>query len=258
LLCTPEQLIDALASAGVEATRGTISRDAVVLSRRINAFSVPEFKRGWFELQDEGSQLLGLALDPHPNWRVFDACAGAGGKTLHLAAIMKGKGAVIAHDINERRLSELKPRLRRSSAQNVRLMNNDQYIEQHEALAGTFDAVMIDSPCSGTGVLRRNPGVRLSLERDVVDRLLPQQAAILDEYSRVVKPGGVMLYATCSILREENEAQVHAFLERSAGWTAERIPLDGDVVDDDGFLRVFPHRHGTDGFFGALLRRRTW
>jgi 16S rRNA (cytosine967-C5)-methyltransferase len=256
LACTREELIAALAEREIDASPGEWSPDAVVLKKRINAFTVPQFKQGWFELQDEGSQLLSLALDPHPNWRVFDACAGAGGKTLHLAAIMKGRGEVVAHDINERRLSEIRPRLKRSGAQNVRVMTNDEYLERRESLLGQYNAVLIDAPCSGTGVLRRNPGVRLTLEREVVDRLLPQQAQILDEYAELVRPGGLMLYATCSVLREENDEQVGAFLARSPQW--ERIPvgLESQVVDADGYYRVFPHRHGTDGFFGALLRRR--
>lgn len=257
LNCTPAQLVAALEELEIPSVVGTNSPDAVVLSKRINAFTVPQFKQGWFELQDEGSQLLSLALDPHPNWRVFDACAGAGGKTLHLAAIMKGRGEVVAHDINSRRLSELKPRMKRSGVQNVRMMDNDDYLARRDEMLGTFNAVMIDAPCSGTGVLRRNPGVRLSLDESVVERLLPQQASILDEYSQLVRPGGLMLYATCSILREENDAQVESFLERNKLWERVPVPLAGDVVDDLGYLRVYPHRQGTDGFFGALLRRST-
>lgn len=255
LVCTPEQLVDALNELDVDATPGRFAPDAVVLSRRINAFTVPQFKQGWFELQDEGSQLLSVALDPHPNWRVFDACAGAGGKTLHLAAIMKGRGEVIAHDISERRLSEIRPRLKRSGAQNIRTMDNSQYHDKCASLAEAFNAVLIDAPCSGTGVLRRNPGVRLTLDEAIVERLLPQQASILDEYSALVKPGGLMLYATCSVLREENEVQVDAFVARTPGWRRIPVRLSSDVVDADGYYRVFPHVHGTDGFFGALLQR---
>jgi len=255
LVTDRERLVAALEELGIEATPGALSPDAVVLTRRINAFTVPQFKQGWFELQDEGSQLISLALDPHPNWRVFDACAGAGGKTLHLAAIMKGRGEVIAHDINDRRLAELRPRLKRSGAQNVRIMDNATYLERRESMLGELNAVVIDAPCSGTGVLRRNPGVRLTIDESTVERLLPQQAEILDEYSTLVRPGGLMLYATCSLLREENDAQVEAFLERASGWERVPITLPADVVDADGYYRAFPHRHGTDGFFGALLRR---
>jgi 16S rRNA (cytosine967-C5)-methyltransferase len=255
LVCDPPQLVAALAELDIESNVGAWSPDAVVLTRRINAFTVPQFKQGWFELQDEGSQLLSRALDPHPNWRVFDACAGAGGKTLHLAAIMKGRGEVVAHDINERRLAEIRPRLKRSGAQNVRIVENDDYLERRATMLGEYNAVLIDAPCSGTGVLRRNPGVRLTLDESVVERLLPQQAEILDDYSELVKPGGLMLYATCSLLREENESQVAAFLARTEGWERVPIALGDGVVDADGYYRVLPHRHGTDGFFGALLRR---
>jgi 16S rRNA (cytosine967-C5)-methyltransferase len=255
LACTRERLLAALEELEIAAVPGRWSPDAVVLTRRINAFTVPQFKQGWFELQDEGSQLLSLALDPHPNWRVFDACAGGGGKTLHLAAIMKGRGEVIAHDINDRRLAEIRPRLKRSGAQNVRIMDNATYRVRRDALVGTLDAVLIDAPCSGTGVLRRNPGVRLTLDEAVVARLLPQQAQILDEYAGLVRAGGLLLYATCSLLREENDDQVAAFLARTPGWERIAIDLPHGLVDSEGFYRAMPRRHGTDGFFGALMRR---
>lgn len=200
--------------------------------------------------------MLSIMLDPHPGWSVFDACAGGGGKTLHLSAIMRGKGGVFAHDINDRRLSDLRPRLKRSSAQNVRTMYHEEYRQRLAQLEGTFDAVLIDAPCSGTGVLRRNPGARLSIDRDMVSRMTRTQAGILKEYSRLAKPGGLVLYATCSLLDEEDEAQVDRFLEGTDGWVT--VPIEGidpSMVTSAGYYRSWPHLHNTDAFFGALLRR---
>ncbi len=256
LVSDRDKLAEVLQGEGIGSVPGAYAPDALLLSRRMNANAIAEFKLGWFELQDEGSQLLSSLLDPHPNWKVFDACAGAGGKALHMAAIMRGKGSITAHDINERRLMEIRPRLRRSGAQNIRVMNHDQYQQGKERLRDSFDAVMIDAPCSGTGVLRRTPGARLTMDAGMVERLTDQQREILDEYSTVVKPGGLLLYATCSLLREEDEAQIERFLADNAGWTLERPSAPNEMITAEGYFRCFPHSHGTDAFFGALLRRQ--
>lgn len=250
-----DELRGLLVQRGISSALGVYSPDALVLERRMNANAIPEFKEGWFELQDEGSQMLSVLLDPRPNWQVFDACAGAGGKTLHLAAIMKGRGSVVAHDVHNRRLEEIRPRLRRNNTQNVRVMDHRAFLFQREELRGRFNAVVIDAPCSGTGTLRRNPGARLMLEESMVARVTRLQAEILDEYSELVQPNGLLMYATCSLLREENEAQVHAFLERRNGWVIQAINAPEEMVDADGYFHTFPHRHGTDGFFAAVLRR---
>ncbi len=255
LVTDRDRLIAALAGHGIPARPGKWAPDAVVLERRMNANSIPEFRAGWFELQDEGSQLLSTLLDPHPNWKVLDACAGAGGKTLHLAALMRGRGEVVAHDVNERRLREIRPRLKRSGAQNVRVMDHETLRAQRERLAGSFHALLIDAPCSGTGVLRRNPGARMTLTEEMVDRIRGEQRAILDEYAELVRPGGVMLYATCSVLRGENEAQVLRFLEQHPDWTLERPTAPEGMITSERMFRAQPDLHDTDGFFGALLRR---
>lgn len=255
LLTTRDRLADSLREHGVESVPGRFAPDALLLKRRMNANAFPEFKQGMFELQDEGSQLLSVLLDPHPNWKVFDACAGAGGKTLHLAAIMKGRGALTAHDVNERRLMNFRPRLRRSGAQNVRLLKPDEYRARRPELLGTFDAVMIDAPCTGTGTLRRNPGMILTLERDVLERVIRLQREILDDYAPLVKAGGLLFYATCSLLEQENEKQVEDFLKRNEGWKIEPLSAPESTGTVDGFFRMTPHQHEADGFFGAALRR---
>jgi len=259
LVTDRDRLIEALSRRDIASARGVYSPDAVILERRMNANAIPEFKQGWFELQDEGSQMLSILLDPHPNWRVFDACAGAGGKSLHLAAIMKGRGEVAAHDVNARRLAEIRPRLRRSGAQNVRVIDHDAYRSRIDTLRSSFDAVLVDAPCSGSGVLRRNPGARLTLDVAMVERVVRLQREILDEYAALVKPGGILMYATCSLLRRENESQVERFLETREGWEIEAVSTHEDLVTPEGFYRSYPHRpraSAPDGFFGALLRRR--
>lgn len=255
LVTTREKLIAALAGQGIPAVAGRYAPDAVMLERRMNVHTLPEFRAGWFELQDEGSQLLGTLLDPRPNWRVLDACAGAGGKTLHLAALMRGRGEVTAHDINGRRLSEIRPRLKRSGAQNVRVMEHETLLSRIGGLSGTFDALLIDAPCSGTGVLRRNPGARLTMDEAMVDRIRAEQEKILEEYAPLVKKGGRMLYATCSVLRQENEEQVTRFLDHHPEWQLETPAAPEGMLTQEEMFRCTPHRHGTDGFFGALMRR---
>ncbi len=256
LLTDRERLAESLREHGVQSTPCQYSPDGLILQRRLNANSLPEFKQGWFEIQDEGSQLLSTLFDPHPNWKVFDACAGAGGKTLHMAAIMKGKGEIVAYDVNDRRLMNLKPRLRRSGAQNVRLMDSETFHKKRKGLIAHFDGVLIDAPCTGTGTLRRNPGMILSLDMATLKRVTKVQATILDQYSQLVKPGGVLFYATCSLLEEENEAQVEAFLQRNPEWTVQPVAGPESTVTKEGYLRLLPHQHETDGFFGARLIRK--
>jgi len=242
---------------GVAAQEGRYSPDALLLKRRLNAHGLPEFRQGMFEVQDEGSQMLSIILDPHPHWRVFDACAGGGGKTLHMAAIMRGKGEVWAHDINPRRLADIRPRLKRSGAQNVRIASHEHYLQMRSGWVASFDAVMIDAPCSGLGVLRRNPGARLTIDTEAVNRLVELQATILTEYSRLVRPGGLLLYATCSLMSSENENQIEQFLAREVGWTVEPISgIEPTMITREGYYRSWPHLHDTDAFFGALLRFR--
>src|SRR5207248_640570 len=151
----------------------------------------------------------------------------------------------------------IRPRLKRSTAQNIRILSHEQYQTRRDKIAGTFDAVMIDAPCSGTGVLRRNPGARFSIDAESVERLTKLQSEILDEYSGAVKRGGLLLYATCSLLRAEGEYQILSFFDRHATeWEAAEINVPVTMRTSDGFMRCYPHRHKTDGFFAAILRRK--
>ena len=197
------------------------------------------------EIQDEGSQLVAALVDARPGMRVADLCAGAGGKTLALAMTMQNRGQLVACDVSAARLDGAVRRLRRAGVHNVErhlLEPGDKWIKRR---AKTFDRVLVDAPCTGTGTWRRNPDARLRLTEADLAELLPKQAAILDQAAFLVRTGGRLVYATCSLLPEENEAQVTAFLARHPDFI-----LAGD------FLSLSPARHGTDGFFAATLERR--
>ncbi|MGQ0614318.1 MAG: RsmB/NOP family class I SAM-dependent RNA methyltransferase [Planctomycetaceae bacterium] len=237
LLNRRDELLARLPGEGIAARPGATAPDALVLERRINVFSSPSFLAGRFEVQDEGSQMVSVTLDPRPGARILDACAGAGGKTLHLAALLRGKGEVFAYEPSARRREELRRRVRRSTAQNVRILDDAG------AVGGGMDAVLVDAPCSGTGTLRRNPFLKSNLSPEDIARHAAEQLAILRQWAPFAKPGGLLAYVTCSLLREENEAVVEAFLR------------DGGYAPAAPSRVLLPHLHGTDGFFIALLRR---
>ncbi len=227
---------------------------------RAPLFKTACFREGLFEIQDEGSQLLGLLLEPKRREMVVDFCAGAGGKTLELGALMANSGTLYAFDVAAKRLEKLKPRLARAGLDNVRsVVIAHERDERVRRLAGKADRVLVDAPCSGTGTVRRNPDIKwrpLDLEA-----ITATQRNILEAAASLVKPGGRLVYATCSLLREENEEIVEAFLAGHEEFTLlpvgeilarRHIPLTmtGDM------LRLYPHRHNTDGFFAAVLERR--
>jgi 16S rRNA (cytosine967-C5)-methyltransferase len=225
---------------------------------QINKHSL--FDEGVIEVQDEGSQLLALLTGAKRGEMVCDFCAGAGGKTLALGAMMKNSGRLYAFDVAEKRLANLKPRLARSQLSNVHpqllASENDTKVKR---LAGKFDRVLVDAPCSGLGTLRRNPDLKWRQGPDSIVELTAKQAAILASASRLVKVGGRLVYATCSLLPEENEAIVEAFL---AGHPAFRLKPASEVLTEQGvalemgdYLRLDPLKHGTDGFFAAVLER---
>jgi 16S rRNA (cytosine967-C5)-methyltransferase len=237
---TRDELIAALGADGIEASPAPLAPDGVVLGKRINVFDTKAFREGKFEMQDEGSQLVSATLDPHPDWRVLDACAGAGGKTLHLAALMRGRGEVFAFEPDERRRQELRRRVRRSGAQNVRI------VESPERVPGGMDAVLVDAPCSGTGTIRRNPMIKNRLVPEDLARHHAEQVAILRQWAPRVKTGGILAYATCSLMEEENGQAFGAFLAES-GFVAREARVCGLALP----ATLLPHVHGTDGFFLA-------
>jgi len=253
------QLLAEFAAAGLAATPGELSPLAVRLAGKPALTRHPRFIDGSFEVQDEGSQLLGLLLAPKRGEMVVDFCAGAGGKTLLLGALMKNSGRLYALDVSERRLAKLKPRLARSGLSNVHPVRIEHERDvKVKRLAGKVDRVLVDAPCSGLGTLRRNPDLKWRQSPTAVAELVAKQTAILAAASGLLKPGGRLVYATCSLLREENDAVVDAFLETHPQFRSVSV---GEILMRQGIalagerLQLLPHVHQTDGFFAAILER---
>lgn len=217
---------------------------ALKLVERANVFKTEAFKKGFFEVQDASSQLVAEYLDVEPGMKVVDTCAGAGGKTLHIASLMQNKGQIIAMDIYESKLKKLKIRARRNKAHNIdtRVIDSTKPIKK---LYNKADRVLIDAPCSGLGVLRRNPDSKWKLQPEFLDNIRTVQQDILQQYSKMVKPGGKLVYATCSVLPSENQQQVDEFLTSEVG-------KDFTFVKDH---KVLAHKSGFDGFYMAQLQR---
>ncbi|MCM2282327.1 MAG: methyltransferase domain-containing protein [Bdellovibrionaceae bacterium] len=236
-------LARALLTEGIETVPADPAPDALRLVERKNVFVTEAFKKGLFEVQDGASQFVAPLLDPQPGDRVIDACAGAGGKSLHLAALMKNKGKILSLDIHPRKLEELRKRAARDGADIIetRVIESNKTIKRLENAA---DRLLLDVPCSGMGVLRRNPDTKWKLTSSELDELSKLQTHLLDSYSRMLKPGGRLVYATCSILPSENQNQVAAFLKRHEG----RYRL----IEDHTFA---PGAHGFDGFYAAVIQK---
>jgi 16S rRNA (cytosine967-C5)-methyltransferase len=219
--------------------------DALVLKERANVFMTDVFKQGFFEVQDANSQLVSAFLDVKPGMRIVDTCAGAGGKTLHIAALMENKGQLIAMDLYESKLKQLKIRAKRDGAFNIeyRIIDTTKVIKKLHQKA---DRVLIDAPCSGLGVLKRNPDAKWKLKPEFIDNMRKIQSEVLESYSKIVKPGGKMVYATCSILPSENQEQIGRFLTTDIGKEFKFIKDQKILASESGF----------DGFYMALLERK--
>lgn len=239
-----EELKGSLFDAGIETEFIPKYPNALRLIERANVFSTDAFKNGFFEVQDASSQLVAEFLDVKPGMRVVDTCAGAGGKTLHLASKMENKGQIIAMDIYANKLHELKRRAKRNGAHNI----ETRAIESTKAIKKLYDKadrVLIDAPCSGLGVLRRNPDAKWKLKEEFIQDIQKTQQEILQSYSKMVKTGGKMVYATCSILPSENQQQVQLFLASDGGQNFK-------LIKDK---KVLAHKSGFDGFYMALLEK---
>ena len=217
--------------------------DALVLTERKNVFQTKLFKDGLFEVQDASSQKVAEFCNVKPGQRVIDACAGAGGKTLHLAAQMENKGQLIAMDIYANKLTELKRRAKRNNAHNIqtKVIDSTKVIKK---MKNSADVVLIDSPCSGLGVLKRNPDAKWKLQPEFLDKIKATQAEILNNYAQMVKDGGTLVYATCSILPSENEEQVKKFLS---------LHNEFELVDSKS---ISVAKSGFDGFFMAKMKKK--
>jgi 16S rRNA (cytosine967-C5)-methyltransferase len=259
LKATRDEAQAALAAEGWEARPTPYSPWGLRIDGRRPVTSGPAFQTGLVEIQDEGSQLIAVMVDAHPGMRVVDWCAGAGGKTLAMASRMRNKGQIVACDVSKSRLEGAAPRLKRAGVNNVErhlVEPGDKWLKRR---AGTFDRVLVDAPCTGTGTWRRNPDARLRLTETDLNELVPKQAMILDTAQTLVRKGGRLIYATCSLLVEENEAQIAAFLARHPDFAvvplARAWPLEQPAPCPGDYLSLTPARHGTDGFFAAVLER---
>lgn len=263
LKATREELQKRLEAEEVVVTPTPLSPFGLFLETRTNVYSLLAFKDGLFEVQDEGSQLLGMLVDAPPR-KVVDACAGAGGKALQLAAQMKNKGELFAMDVDERRLEDLRLRARRAGVHNIRVQAipaGEEAVESFKALHHGVERVLVDAPCSGTGTFRRKPDGRYRLDEAALADHVSRQKTLISRFSIMVKPKGRLIYGTCSLLREENEEVVEHFLAAhpdfsiapASTWLGAEL---AEKTTKDGMLRLYPHRHNTDGFFGVVLLRK--
>ena len=242
LKISAENLVEILKEEGVNSFVLRGYPDAVQLEEKKNVFLTSAFKEGFFEVQDASSQKIAELLDVKEGMRVVDVCAGAGGKTLHIAALMKNKGQIIALDIYEWKLAELKRRAKRAGAFNIetRFIEDNKVIKR---LHNTADRLLIDAPCSGLGVLKRNPDSKWKIDEDFINRIKTEQENILQNYSKILKKGGKMVYATCSILPSENGEQVRKFLAENTEFA---LVKEENIMPSDGY----------DGFYMALIERK--
>ncbi|MCP4445900.1 MAG: RsmB/NOP family class I SAM-dependent RNA methyltransferase [Myxococcales bacterium] len=266
-------LQERLSQEGIETTAGVLGTNTLQVDTRTNLFGLASFREGLFEAQDEGSQLIAELVAPPPKGLVVDFCAGAGGKTLSLAAMLNNRGRLMASDVDKRKLTELRRRAKRAGATNIQVVQLDHESGSSasrvalpapfEKIVGTAARVLVDAPCTGTGALRRNPEARWRLSQAELDRMPPQQLNIASRALELVAPGGRLIYATCTVLKSENEDIVEKLMQGRVDleiisprevWGAER----GDkVVDPSGrFMVTRPDLHGCDGFFAAVIRRK--
>lgn len=217
------------------------SLDGIIFHKKINFFQLPEFKEGLFEVQDEGSQLLAHLMQVKPGQQVLDYCAGSGGKTLAFAPMMQGKGQIYVHDIRLFALQEARKRLRRAGIQNYQILQpNSQHLTK---LKKKLDWILVDAPCSGTGTLRRNPEMKWKFNQEMLTRLIGQQRMIFEKALSFLHPEGSIVYATCSLLEEENQSQIKHFISTYS------LTIEGEP------FQTLPSYGGMDGFFGVVLKR---
>jgi 16S rRNA (cytosine967-C5)-methyltransferase len=255
-------LLSRLAEEGMEPSPCRFAPEGIVLGRPPAVYSDVAFGQGAYLVMDEGAQLIAPLLSPAPGDRILDTCAAPGGKATHLSALSGGKATIVAADVSSARIRMLRETLARTAAPGIDTALNDFSRAPLPSSLRAYDKVLVDAPCTGMGVIRRNPDAKWRFRPEGPDGMARVQASILRNAWEAVRPGGMLLYCTCSPLREEDEDVVREFLSsRSdaalsappAGW-----PGPADAWTADGFLRLYPHRHGTDAFFAALLRKTAW
>ena len=250
-----------LQAEGIVSSTTRLSPVGLTLPKRINAQALHSFRQGWYEMQDEGSQLLTSLLEVRPGMTVLDACAGAGGKSLHMAALMHNKGKIIALDVDARKLENFTLRARRAGVTIAQASVVPLEVQGPAQMSVLADAVLIDAPCSGVGTFRRNPGAKLHCTAEFSRSLALTQAALLARYSASVKAGGRLVYSTCTLVRGENEWVVEGFLRNHPEFSslcAEEVFKRQGIAcpGHHSYLELLPHRTGTDGYFAAVLQRK--
>ncbi|MDA8430264.1 MAG: 16S rRNA (cytosine(967)-C(5))-methyltransferase RsmB [Geobacteraceae bacterium] len=259
LSITRDELLQCFASNGIPASACRFSPHGIQVEGRHHIPGLPGFREGLFTVQDEASQMVAFLLDPQPGERVLDACAAPGGKATHLAQLMGNQGEVLAMDNAASKLPLIQETALRLGITIIRTRAAD--LLQSGALpTAAFDRVLLDAPCSGLGVIRRNPEAKWRLTADDIARLAAVQKTMLKNAVRLLRPGGVLVYSTCSTTPQEDEGVVHDFLSRPGDCVLESLsgifPEYRDVCTADGMFRAWPHRHGMDGFFAARLRKK--
>jgi 16S rRNA (cytosine967-C5)-methyltransferase len=255
-----QSLVEKLQAAGFDASPAPRSPQAILLRNATSIQQLPGFQEGLFLVQGEASQLVGFLLDPKPGERILDACAAPGGKAAHLAELMEDRGEVVATDISARGIEKVRQNIRRLGLKSVRPVQADVSLELTGALALPYDRILADLPCSGLGTLRSHPEAKWHRVENDIARLSELQKNILDRLSTYLKPGGTLVYSTCTLTREENEEVVEDFLKRHEEFVlevaADFLPASAKHMVRGNYFLALPHRDGTDGFFAARMRKR--
>ncbi|MBV6632663.1 MAG: RsmB/NOP family class I SAM-dependent RNA methyltransferase [Alphaproteobacteria bacterium] len=260
-----DDMLKTLGARGVDVDATPISPLGLRISGRFAAGDVPELNDGQLEIQDEASQLCALLVDAQPKMQVLDLCAGAGGKTLAMAGQMAGQGRLLAVDADDHKLEEGRRRVKRARWPHIELLHADALTAPEDALAGDWDRVLVDAPCSGSGTWRRAPDARWRMDADDLDALVELQGKLLDRAASLVKPGGLLCYVTCSMLSVENNQQIQSFMNRSSDFSVVDFDASWAAIFEDGEIpavhrqeagwMMTPALNGTDGFYMAVLKR---
>jgi 16S rRNA (cytosine967-C5)-methyltransferase len=254
-----EEIIQKLTEARFVPEMTKFSSDGVILNTSANPIQKTDFfEAGFLRIQDEAAQLISYLIDPDRVQTILDACAGAGGKATHLAAILKNKGRIVAIDRNPERIAELKQETARLGINIIEAQMLDLCVDLPDSFKEKFDSVLVDAPCSGLGTLRRNPEIKWRTKEKDLLNFVAVQKIILQNASASVKQGGRLIYCTCSLLPEENENIIDDFLKRNAAFSLCRPPssTNQQLIDGRGFFHTYPHKHNMDGFFGAIIKRQ--
>ncbi len=259
LKTTRPLLLELFSKAGISAAPTVYSPEGITLNEHFRVTDLPGFTEGLFTVQDESSQLIAHLVNPLPGELVLDVCAAPGGKTTHLAQLMADNGRIIATDIDSRRIKRVQETIKRLGITSVTTETVDVLLPDYQN-GLMFDRILLDAPCSGLGVIRRNPEAKWRLTTEEIGRCALRQGLLLESAARLLKPGGIIVYATCSTAIEEDEAVVEYFVSRHPEFMiqncAELFPSWSDLFSPAGFLRTWPHRQGCDGFFAARLQKR--